>query len=391
MADFVRYLIKAVDIKDDLTPGKGRPQWIFSCYGPGKNAPVQLFGGPEREQSFEEMRALHYAAEAAGNPQEAIQNANLLYNETEAQIQNILSNLDQAVKYVLDGENQHPNRNDIVNTPPGQKPGQGGSFGQPAPTQAPPFGAPAQPAAPTGPAFGQPSAFGQPQNPPASASPFGQTPAFGQPSALGTSPFTQPRAQPQQNPFGKPTGPAFGSPFAQVNQQPQAPNPFGAAQQQQQQPAADPFGQPAKPAPSPFGQPSPFGVPDAAKPVAPTPAAPLPTIKTGNTGLNPCPPLSGETRSDPLTKKLVLWKGQQVQYIDNEPCYQHPQDPKTYVHIYFPDGAPGKENFKHSVGKPDEYTPAVEGAYKYAKEHGTFKDDLLPGIPPKPEWCSFDI
>lgn len=46
-----------------------RPQWILSCYGPGRNAPEQLFGGPIREQSFEEMRLLHYTSP---NPQQAV-------------------------------------------------------------------------------------------------------------------------------------------------------------------------------------------------------------------------------------------------------------------------------------------------------------------------------
>lgn len=49
-----------------------RPQWILSAYGPGRNAPAQLFGGPLREQSFEEMRLMHYMALASGTPQQAV-------------------------------------------------------------------------------------------------------------------------------------------------------------------------------------------------------------------------------------------------------------------------------------------------------------------------------
>lgn len=49
-----------------------RPQWPFSAYGPGKDAPRQLFGGFPLEQSFEEMRVLHYLAVAQGNPQQAV-------------------------------------------------------------------------------------------------------------------------------------------------------------------------------------------------------------------------------------------------------------------------------------------------------------------------------
>jgi len=49
------------------------PQWILSSYGPGnKLAPAQLFGGPIREQSFEEMRLMHYKAAETGNAQQAV-------------------------------------------------------------------------------------------------------------------------------------------------------------------------------------------------------------------------------------------------------------------------------------------------------------------------------
>ena len=56
-----------------------RPQWILSAYGPGRQAPAQLFGGPLREQSFEEMRLLHYIGVASGNPQQAVGRTLSLY------------------------------------------------------------------------------------------------------------------------------------------------------------------------------------------------------------------------------------------------------------------------------------------------------------------------
>lgn len=65
-----RYNIKLDSIEKDLTVET--PQWILSAYGPGRDAPGQLFGGALREQSFEEMR-LHYVdARAAGNEQQAV-------------------------------------------------------------------------------------------------------------------------------------------------------------------------------------------------------------------------------------------------------------------------------------------------------------------------------
>lgn len=49
-----------------------RPKWPFSAYGPGRDAPLQLFGGFPLEQSPEEMRVLYYQAIASGNPQPAV-------------------------------------------------------------------------------------------------------------------------------------------------------------------------------------------------------------------------------------------------------------------------------------------------------------------------------
>lgn len=64
------YNLDKAAIKQDLTTE--RPQWILSAYGPGRNAPEQLFGGSTREQSFEEMRLMHYIAAASGNVQPAV-------------------------------------------------------------------------------------------------------------------------------------------------------------------------------------------------------------------------------------------------------------------------------------------------------------------------------
>ncbi|KAJ8124227.1 hypothetical protein O1611_g9414 [Lasiodiplodia mahajangana] len=47
------YKISKEMIKIDLA--EERPSWILSCYGPGKDAPDQLFGGYPREQSLEEV------------------------------------------------------------------------------------------------------------------------------------------------------------------------------------------------------------------------------------------------------------------------------------------------------------------------------------------------
>lgn len=508
--------VTAADIKVDLTAGKGRPEWIFSAYGPGRNAPRQLFGGPQREQSYEEMRLRHYEAAAAGKAEQAVQEALALYNESVKQMDVILNDLDNAVKYVVDGINEHPNRIDIAEGRTVQTAGQppATSFGQPAPTTQPSgfgqpsnlgtqsgFGKPSGLGQPSG--FGQPSAFGQPSSF-GQPSTFGQPSGFGQPSTLGQgSAFGKPSGLGAPSAFGKPAfgqsslgQPAFGqssfgqpsglgaspfgkpataaSPFAQAGsgfgaassttspfaqaagaQQPaatgfgqpspaqpsgfgqpstaqpsgfgqpsaaqpsgfgqpsQTASPFGKPQQPsqpfgqpatsaspfgaiaQQPPAASPFGQPA----SGFGQPaSGFGQPQPQQPQQPT--APTATPGTGPPAvikvedpnqLQPIPPLSGQTVRDPVTKRLSMWKGQPVKYIDNAPCYLHPQDRQTYVRIFFPDGPPDEASLRDAQAKPEAYTPEVTEQYEFFVKNGYFKDGVIPSVPPKTEWVSFDF
>lgn len=212
-------------LRDDLTAEK--PQWILSAYAPGKQAPVQLFGGPDREQSFEEMRLLHYNAVQVGTgPQEAAR-AEALYHQSNEQIETALRDLDGALKYVINADNSQPSRVDVCKQSMGKKGGfqaqNAGSsqqatpnpfasssapaFGAPQPVSSNPFGASSQPTA-TG-AFGQPATLGQTKSafgaPSGGAS--GQS-AFGQPSVLGAKP--NPIAGPTTSTFGAPSAPTFG-------------------------------------------------------------------------------------------------------------------------------------------------------------------------------------
>ncbi|CAG8186732.1 unnamed protein product [Penicillium nalgiovense] len=473
-------LVKATEIKQDLTAGQGRPEWIFSAYAPHRDVARQLFGGAHRERSMEEMRLRHYELAASGNLNQAVQEASALWQECVQQMEISLNDLNGAVKYVIDGKDEHPNRHDIIEgktqTTMNQAPapfGQPSPFGQQNAAPAPgAFGAPSS-------AFGQPSGLGQSvgfgrASAPAQPTGMGQSTAFGQTSALGGSAFGQTSTlggqpafgkpsfgQPAVNPspFGKPSVPAGGapfgapsvaSPFTQVAQnqppaggfgQPAAPSPFGqtaaqAAPSPFGQPATNPspFGQPSAPVgASPFGQPSapagapPFGAPPAASPFAQVsqnqpaaggfgqPAAqPAPSafgqpavqgvpVQTGNAGprayikienpqdLNPLPQLEGETRNNPSTKQLVMWKGRPVKYINEHPCYLHPQDNKTFVRINFPNGPPDAASLKDANGKPEEYTPEIVEAYEFFLQNGYFKDGNIPAVPPKQEWLSFDF
>lgn len=315
-----KYSITPEVIEKDLT--SDAPQWILSAYAPGRDAPDQLFGGYPREQSFEELRLHYLMGKASGNEQQALNEAQQLYQNAKQQMESAARNPMEAARFIVEGENRHPNRHDICRegtqgapfgvfavgkrsnaaaSPFGGNTAMAtqttaSAFGQPtALGQRPnPFGQPSQPA------FGQPtqpsSAFGQPTQ---TASAFGQpqaTSAFGQPSALGAkpSPFgapafgqaPQPNAQPSA--FGQPQ--AQGSAFGQPSQLGQKPNPFGSATgaaagpfgatNAGPSPAANPFASSQGPnAPNPFGSNisnQPNNAPSAfAQPTQPASASPF--------------------------------------------------------------------------------------------------------------------
>ncbi|KAK5995579.1 Nuclear pore protein AMO1 [Cladobotryum mycophilum] len=274
-----KYHVSADVIEKDLT--LDAPQWILSAYAPGRDTPEQLFGGYPREQSFEELRLHYWTGKATGNEQQALNEAQQLWQNAKQQMENAARNPGEAARFIVEGENRHPNRHDVCKegtqgapfdeflvgkrsalaNPFGESAAPAANaFGQPSALgqQANPFGQPSQ----TNSAFGQPSqpsstfgqpaqiqnasAFGQPsQGQPAFGQPSQPTSAFGQPSALGAkpNPFGAPAfgqaSQPgsQSSPFGQSQPPAQGSAFGQPSQLGQKPNPFAAAAG----PGASPF------------------------------------------------------------------------------------------------------------------------------------------------------
>lgn len=198
----------------------------------------------------------------------------------QQKMQNALQNLDGAINFIVQSQNNHPNRNDICQTGAGPTTGEFAVGKRPVGQQTTvpssnPFGQPAAPAQQTNnnpfgggatSAFGQPStmgqtsAFGQPSAP-GGGSAFGQPSAlggntgFGQTSALGQkpSPFRQPSTLgSSSSPFAQASATGFG----QTSALGQKPNPFGAPSMQPAQSTA--FGQPSQPT-SGFGQPSLLG------------------------------------------------------------------------------------------------------------------------------------
>ncbi|PHH89002.1 hypothetical protein CDD83_6779 [Cordyceps sp. RAO-2017] len=268
------YNISAETIVKDLTTE--RPPWILSAYAPGRDAPDQLFGGYPREQSFEELRLHYMVGKASGNEQQALSQAQELYQNAQQQIDNVLRNVQDAARFVADGENRHPNRHDICREGTqgapfneflaGRRPKPTDPFSSGAAAAPSPFGGGAQPGNSS---FGQPSALGRQPNPfgaPAFGQPSQPASSFGQPSSQPVSSFGQPSALgPKPNPFG---APAFGQPaqpsaqssaFGQPAQSSAQGSAFGQPAQSSAQGSA--FGQPGRPnvQGSAFGQPSQLG------------------------------------------------------------------------------------------------------------------------------------
>ncbi|KAK3070952.1 hypothetical protein LTR53_009541 [Teratosphaeriaceae sp. CCFEE 6253] len=266
-----------------------RPRWLLSSYGPGRDASRQLLEGA-LEQSQEEMRVMCYIAVRDNKLQDYLSHEASLGSQAQQQAQTIKNDLDSALKYVIDGEQQHPNRIDQVANGSGaswtsKRAATGGGFGQPSLGMGTsPFG---KPSAPSGlgqqaPAFGQPSqatgTFGQPSSiasKPAFGQPSQQHATFGAPSQPGNggTAFGAPSGLGASRPaFGAPSQPGFGqSGFGQAANsafaapsQPAGSSPFGAGQHQQ----ANPFAAAAN-QPSAFGQAS-QAQSQQASPFAPT-------------------------------------------------------------------------------------------------------------------------
>lgn len=384
------------------------------------------------------MRYRHYQLTASGNQPQAVLEARELLNYAERQVWTVLNDIDGAIQYILDGDKQHPNRHDVVKAREGALPQQrqlqgnnypnstsgqfpafsnqssGASFARPTTS----FGKPSAPAS----SFGQPSSLGPPK------SLFGQpTSAFGQPAVLGqpgggslgqasssVSTFGQPI---RQSPFGQVQGgfavanSTASGPFTQQS------NPFSQAASSQ---ISNPFGQQpsiGNPSSNPAAFEKPtlqqpvnaFGQPTNAKPksfalagsdrnptassqrAGPAEAFAQSNSQSGHTGtLSEVVPKGSSIPVDAKrdsTGKLTRWKGKAVQYFENDACYR--DNDGSWKKIWFPDGPPV---FTKAVELPDNaYDERTKENYQYLKDHGTFKDGLMPELPPKREWCNWNF
>lgn len=436
-----------IDLKDE------KPTWPFSAYGPGKNAPRQLFEG-SIEQSPEEMRMAYYLAQAAGNTQPAIQAEHELLNTAQRQTQQALNNVDAAMQYIIDGADLHPNRLDM------QQLEQAASLSNPFAANASAhsgFGATSFGQASTSQlaSFGQPSGVGSNS---AATSGFGHLStttvtnptAFGRPSLPGSAPAFGNSSLPTNNPLfanAVATQATAASPFAQskspfAGSQPSSnPSPFANAMrstnssQNMQQPAANPspFGQQNAVTSSPFTQHtgntgSPFAVvaqpPQSAANGSGTKASTAinPFDQNSTAALQSQPGLSmtgtsynvistangsqpqqknfastaGLGQSNYIQynhdKNVVAFKGQHVRYIDHEPLYRRP-DTGQETRLWFPDGPPATPN-RYGSEVDEVYIAAgdtIEAMYKHVAETGLFKDGIMPELAPKAQWIQYDI
>lgn len=221
-----KYSISSSAITKDLTEDK--PTWILSAYAPGRDAPEQLFGGFPREQSFEEVRLHYMMGKASGNEQQALGEAQALYRTAQEQMERALNNVQEAMRFVADAEDRHPNRNDIC-----RQATQGAPFNEFLVGK-------------------RPKSTADPSTP---LNPFATMPGPSQLAGVATA-----------NPFGQPS-PAKPNPFAQAS-----PSPFAPQGATNGGPAGA-FSQAVQPSVSTFGQTTSLGAkpnPFASSSAAPT-------------------------------------------------------------------------------------------------------------------------
>lgn len=323
---------------------------------------------------------------------------------------------------------------------------QGGAFGQPSAlgqkpsvfggaAPAPAFGGPSQLGS-SG-AFGRPSALGQkptpfgtPSSGPSSATPSGTAAPFSS-FAGAANPFSRPQQPQPANPFGAPSntsvptgfgtpsGPTQQSRFGQAVSQP--PNPFGKPQQAPFGTAPAPFGAPAPTTAGPFGQPNTTPAETSANPFSNKPTVAFSQTTTVSTS-NPFggqqtttagSPMDIRQISSPLTNgtaqpgpdgsmqpsgletysskgidgRLTVFKGMRVVYDGDEAKYSGRDG--TWQKIWFPQGAPAP--YKDTEMEDSRYNDTLKASYMNLQTSRSFEGGIMPLVPPRREWCTFDF
>jgi nucleoporin NUP42 len=260
----------------------------------------------------------------------------------------------------------------------GQQSG-GSTFGQPSQLGGPAFGQPAQLGG--GPPFGAGSTFGLPSQAGRSSGAFGLPSQIGAPAGFGqqtplsqvANPFSNQSGQMNSNPFaGVPTGPSAGV--------------FGRLAQIQ----TNSFTPPHQPQVSPGTNPASAGVDgtwqkdETGNPV-PFPIQVANPYPEGTKFVHP--DLRTYSTRDP-SNRLLTWKSKPVMYVGNKPCFERSQD-KKMERISYPDGPPA---YNKDTELPESmYDEKTKAAYLFMRDKGYFKDDWIPNLPPRREWCKWDF
>lgn len=106
----------------------------------------------------------------------------------------------------------------------------------------------------------------------------------------------------------------------------------------------------------------------------------------------------------PTRSTATSWKGKPlVRDSEGYPCIAVP-DPskasgKQLQRVWFPDGPPptnvqNEEAVHDPEGPPEVYEgqlgETLKGLYEFVLKEGTFKDGLVPEIPPMQAWVGYD-
>nr|POE98321.1 nucleoporin amo1 [Quercus suber] len=265
-------------------------------------------------------------------------------------------------------------------------------------------------ASPFGSTHAQPTAFGsaQTQQSAFGSIGFGQHSqptgnvggGFNQVSQPGSGGFGQPSQSGGIGGFGQTSTLGSGGGFGQASQSGPGASPFASKPQQ----STSPFGQPGNSIPQSntgagFGAPSQLGGGNAfGSQSQPQPPRNIFGSSNSASADPPAhPQLNGLGDSSAITRdssgKLLKWKGLPVRYdAQGAPLYQDPNTGRT-ERIWIEKGPPPSH--------PDFEGPAeayqgetghvLKGMYDFLRETNTFKDGLIPEIPPKREWIRWDV
>jgi nucleoporin NUP42 len=86
--------------------------------------------------------------------------------------------------------------------------------------------------------------------------------------------------------------------------------------------------------------------------------------------------------------RLTSFKGKRVEYKDGRAGTLNPDG--TWSTIWFPDGPPPRYS-KDAQMEESDYDGATAAAYEFMSKTGTFENAVMPLLPPKAEWISWNF